>query len=197
MTIYAEYKYVPTTNYVKFNISSNSPLFSPYPNWGIKDVIVTVLTCHAACATCKGPLVTDCITCADTTRVVVNNTCTCNTAAFFYDQDGTCKNVSNAATQCNSGYYRDTISAKCVLPLSCTPPKRFADPSTKYCVQDCSSGRYAQSSSQICVTSCVCTTNCGASAYSEYKYNGAASRSCEDVCPTNFIAYGPPTTSLW
>ena len=173
MTIYAEYKYLPTSNYITLYISSNADLFSPYPNWGVKDIIVTALSCNGACATCKGPLSTDCITCAaGSNRIVVNNTCTCNTATTYYEQSGSC------TATCNAGYYKDTITAKCVLPTTCTPPKRFADPSTGFCVQDCPANRYAQSTSQICVTNCVCTTSCGATAYSEYKYNGAASRSC-------------------
>ena len=172
ITIYAEHKYEPTSNYITFYISSNADLFSPYPNWGVKDIIVTALKCDSACTTCKGPLATDCIACAVANRVVVNKTCTCNTATFHYDQSGLC------TTTCNAGSYKDTITAKCVVPLSCTPPKRFADPSTGFCVQDCPANRYAQSSSQICVTNCVCATSCGAAAYNEYKYDGAASRSC-------------------
>jgi hypothetical protein len=184
MTLYAEYKYQPTTDYVTLYISSNADLFSPYPNWGVKDLVVTVLACHSACATCNGPLATDCLTCSDTTRRVVNKTCTCNTASNWYDQSGSCTNT------CNSGYYKDTITAKCVVPTSCTAPKRFADPSTGFCVQDCPATYYAQNSNKIC------TTDCGA--YGEFKYNGATSRSCEDTCPTNFAAYAPATpTSAW
>ncbi len=43
-------------------------MFNPYPNWGIKDIVVTALSCHSACSTCTGPLATDCIVCSDSTR---------------------------------------------------------------------------------------------------------------------------------
>lgn len=84
MTLNAEYFYQPTTNYVTFYVGSNSDLYGTYPQWGIKDIVVTVLACHSVCATCTGPLQTDCLTCSDTTRRVVNNTCTCNTASGYY-----------------------------------------------------------------------------------------------------------------
>lgn len=75
---------------------------------------------------------------------------------------------------CNPGYYKDPITAKCVLPTSCTAPNRFSDPTTGLCVQICplvgATAYYAQDSSKLCVT------NCGT--YNEYKYDGAAARSC-------------------
>jgi len=152
MTLYAEYKYQPTTNFVKLYVSSNADLFAAYPNWGIKDMVVSVLTCHSACLTCKGPLSTDCLTCTDTTRVVVNSTCTCNTAANYYEQGTIC------TLTCNGGFYRDSATAKCVIPTSCTAPKRFADPSSGNCVQNCPSVSttyyYAHNASKTCVTNC-------------------------------------------
>ncbi len=84
MTLNAEYKYQPTTNYVTFYLSSNADLQGSYPNWGVKDLVVTVLACNSVCATCTGPLSTDCLTCTDVTRKVVNSTCICNTASGYY-----------------------------------------------------------------------------------------------------------------
>lgn len=68
MTLYGEVKYAPTSNYITLYITSNADMFSPYPNWGIKDIVVTALACHSACSTCTGPLATDCIVCSDSTR---------------------------------------------------------------------------------------------------------------------------------
>ena len=114
--------------------------------------MVTVLACHSVCATCTGPLQTDCLTCTDSTRRVVNNTCTCNTGLGYYEQSGSC------TLTCNPGYYKDTITAKCVFPTSCTAPNRFGDPTTGFCVQNCplvgAIPYYAQDSSKLCVTNC-------------------------------------------
>ena len=87
MTIYAELYYQPSTDYVKLFITSNSDnstLFSIYPEWGIKDIIVTTLACHSQCSRCKGPLATDCLVCNDTNRRFVNNSCLCNTTNGYY-----------------------------------------------------------------------------------------------------------------
>ena len=84
MTIYGEIKYQPTINYVKLYITSNADLFATYPNWGIKDIVVTTLACHSQCSSCTGPLATDCTVCTDTTRRFVNGSCLCNTASNYF-----------------------------------------------------------------------------------------------------------------
>lgn len=126
-------------------------MFPIYPSWGIKDIIVTTLACHPQCSRCKGPLATDCLVCSDVNRIFVNKSCLCNTATGYYEQGTVCQ------TSCTSGYYRDPMTAKCVIPTSCTAPFRFADPTTGNCVSDCPTSYYAQNSTKICVTNCGLT----------------------------------------
>ena len=195
MTLYANFTYAPNTSNVKLwissnhdNLTSNATLY--YPNWGIYDMFVSVLKCHANCKTCAGPLESDCLICEDVKRELKNGICKCNTTAGYYEQGTTCQ------TSCSANYYRDKMSTKCVLIGACTAPNRFGDMQNN-CVQDCTwidttvtpnTLYYAQNSSLKCVS------NCGD--YLEYKYEGA-SRSCVKKCPSLWMAYPPTNKNNW
>jgi proprotein convertase subtilisin/kexin type 5 len=152
MTLYGQYNFTPTTNYFTLYINSNADLLKtqlgPYPNWGIKDMVITTLKCDATCYTCTGPASTDCTVCSDSTRTLVNGVCTCDTSRGYHSQGGTCTQT------CNGGYYGDTPSANCVLPVNCTAPYRFADPTTGLCVQNCPTNYYGEINNKICTTNC-------------------------------------------
>lgn len=71
---------------------SVKPNFSPITNssgfyyyLGFKAAMFSILRCHSDCSTCSGPLATQCLTCQDSAKTIVNSTCVCNTAAnYFY-----------------------------------------------------------------------------------------------------------------
>ncbi len=62
------------------------------------------------------------MTCSGANRRLINGVCLCNTDTGYYEQVTTC------TQNCNFGYYRDKMTAKCVLLGACTAPYRFGDP---------------------------------------------------------------------
>jgi hypothetical protein len=148
-------------------------------------MLITVLKCHSDCSTCTGPLATDCVVCSDNKKVVVNGTCTCNTASnFFYVSGSSCN------TGCAGGY-TDYVKAICVYPTTtnCTAPYIYGGPDGN-CTETCPTNYYATDIWKICVN------NCGQSGLAQYKYD-AAQRTCETNCPNGFISYAPAATASW
>ena len=114
MTLYANYSYQPNTSNLKLWISSNLDTLTLNTttsslNWGIYDMLVTILKCHPNCKTCTGPLETQCTACNDLKRELKDGACKCNITAGYYEQNTNCQ------TNCNTNYYKDKITAKCVL----------------------------------------------------------------------------------
>ena len=67
-------------------------------------MLITGLKCHSDCATCTGPLDSDCITCSSSgSRTLVNGTCQCKISSSYYYQPGT----QNCGVNCPANYYKD------------------------------------------------------------------------------------------
>jgi len=155
---------------VKLYITSNVDLLQSQTGnvyyWGMKDMVITVLKCDAACLTCTGPLSTDCIVCTDTKKIVVNGTCTCNTTAGYFYLSG-----SSCNTGCAGGY-TDFVTTKCVFPptTNCTPPYRYGGPDGN-CTQTCPFyGDITYYGTNIWMK---CVSDCGQSGLAQYKYTAA------------------------
>lgn len=105
-----------------------------YYYWGLHDAVFSILKCHTSCATCTGPLLTDCKTCADSQKEVINGTCLCRTSSNFYYTygavstagcNGGCPTCTYSAGNPSTGcYYRDTVRRMCVNPptVTCSAP---------------------------------------------------------------------------
>lgn len=144
-------------NHIK-NPEQNSTGFYYY--WGIHDALLTVLRCDSSCATCTGPDASQCKTCSDSAKIVVNGTCVCDSSRNYFYTLGNAisSNCQVGCPACNysSGsnsnwcYYRDSIKRACVNPPTnnCTAPYSYGEPYDIYnwygtCVQNCSSEYYA------------------------------------------------------
>lgn len=99
----------------------------------------------------------------------------CDTASnYYYWIDGLC----HYGCPLNAGWYRDNIAKACVQPINsnCTPPYRFGQLITGNaygdCVKDCGTGLYASMKTMTCLS------NCWTGAPNQYKFDGAASRTC-------------------
>lgn len=210
MNIYGKISLTGTAN-TQFTLkvkSNKNPVQNTsgfYYYWGIQSALFTVLKCHLDCSSCTGSSNTQCITCSDSKKKMVNGSCVCNTALNYFYQVGsttTC-NSFQGCPPCYSSidaslcYYRDYVTATCVNPpsVNCTAPfifgSNFALTNTYgTCVQNCGTNMYAIPSLMKCIS------NCGSYGFG---YQGATNFgtsmwTCVKSCPSGLM--GDATTNM-
>ena len=133
--------------------------------------------CDSTCATCDGPLSTNCLSCSSTLFYSsVNKTCTlCNTDGL-YQSGSNCHQCDSSCKTCSSG--GDSACTSCVSPKIVN---------RGYCLLPCPSGQYdnggqcrlCNSNCQECIISPALCTSCGPGQF-------LAGTNCYSHCPTGY-----------
>jgi hypothetical protein len=100
--------------------------------WGMRKVIIGVLLCDSSCASCNGPLPSNCLTCP-ANQVVFNGDCVCNTTGGYFNDTN---NGSLCQQNCTNNYYMNPITLNCTLDCSVASYLfKYIDPTTfkRYC----------------------------------------------------------------
>lgn len=156
------------------------------------------MKCDSTCATCSGPLASDCLTCSNVGEIVFNGTCdhvagdctssptppgscVCDTSAGqdYFLSGGVCTKT------CASPNFRDKASRACVS--SCPAPLVFGDTSntSRYCVITCPTGYYKDYATMTCLSTCYLTGIANSLNY--FKFNGS-DPACFQICPSGTVA---------
>ena len=104
--------------------------------------------CDATCATCNGPLATNCLTCSSGSHDSTTGTCTGNCGTGRYSLNNVCYNCPTHCSACTS----DTVCSQCQSVLGVA---YYLDGTS--CLVSCPSTKYADSASSTCIS---CTSPC-------------------------------------
>lgn len=149
--------------------------------WGIKEIRMLIMKCHASCASCDGPTIDDCITCP-TNQILVEGICKCDSPNGYFNLTGTC--VNNCGTRYENPYIYECVT-------SCTWPYAFGyidatDSNALKCVVSCPVAYYKKYNvdglTGTCETTCfsAAITN---PALNSYQFDGN-DRICNITCPS-------------
>ncbi|EAR90494.3 zinc finger lsd1 subclass family protein (macronuclear) [Tetrahymena thermophila SB210] len=126
--------------------------------FGLKNLYLSVDTCHDSCLTCNGPAANQCTSCPPNSTKN-GNTCKCNSG--LYAQYNQCVNV------CPAGYIQDSTGTLCVVNFCYSAQCQTC--SNGMCTL-CQSGYYLLNGQ--CVQSCPSYTNVSGQQYGQYLYQG-------------------------
>lgn len=187
--------FLHSLNDLDFILTSNGASVGDY-YFGMSELIIYKMICHATCATCSGPTEDDCLTCPNTGEIVFNGTCdytagnctssatppgkcVCDTAQDYFLNSGSC------STSCPAPNFRDKASRACVP--SCPAPLVFGDTSntSRFCMISCPSGYYKDYATMTCLSSCYLTGTANTLNY--FMFNGS-DPACFRTCPSGTVA---------
>lgn len=169
-------------------LTSDLVISSALASWGFRDVVINIDKCHASCAQCTGPAITQCSSCYSNALLIITGifkSCVCisNYYMFFYvpcttSQCSLCTLCSNSCKTCY-----DSTSIQC---LSCYSSTFLYN---GQCLAQCPTGKYADLptltclscdiSCQTCVNEFLTCTSCPIDSYL-MNYN------CLNSCPAGY-----------
>ena len=124
--------------YVTANKNAYNNTQGLYYYWGIQSAVFSVLKCDSSCGSCTGPTASQCKSCSDGNKIVVNGICVCNVNIGQFYPSLTSAVTASCMTGCpkcnytagsvsDTCYYTDSLKRACVNPptKNCSAPNLY------------------------------------------------------------------------